>query len=342
MTATECTRTEGVALDNYTDLPCVPKVTAAGIILDCKSSPYLQTWNVRAQVNTSCPINQVIRAPYPRSLVNVPTNFILEPATFNNPDGYASEPQSPANLSQYIDAAGNPTEDGFTYGLWKDLRLVMRSQRFNGGESWFGQTVPKPQWTFSDRDWNTTTEYSKQQEGSTATYVYQTSSSGLPTELGRTFDSVNKIPGNSYTLPAYGVTVKSYCGHEWKVTVTMAKRVFHATGACVASYFNPDGTTYEPEGTSSVDCQPGNVAPGTFTYGWQDYVTDWAGVDLTQLGRATSYDLRTRTTSGGAWQGIIYVDEPQGVWVPVIEVQSVLRSACVAAGTCDPPTAPPQ
>jgi len=340
MTAATCTKTEGKALDEYSFLPCVPRLTTNGIVLDCKASDQLQTWNVHAEVNTSCPVNQVIRAPYPRSLVNVPTNFILEPAGYNNIDGYASEPQSPANWTSFIDANGNPTKLGYDASLWKDLRLIMRSQRFNGGETWFGQTVPKPQWTFADRDWNTTPPYPKQQEGGTATYTYQTSSAGLPTEFGRSFDAVNKVPGDTYTLPAYGVTVKSYCGHEWKVTITMAARTWHPSGACYETFINPDGTTHEPEGTSSSNCDAGWVSPGDWSYGWQDFSTDFAGIDLTQIGRTTSYDLRTRTISGGAWDGVVSWDQPQSVWVPVIEVQSVLRKECVAAGTCDTPTTP--
>jgi len=215
---------------------------------------------------------------------------------------------------------------------------------FHGGESWFGQSVPKPQWTFSDRDWNTaTSRYPQQQEGGTATYAYQTSSAGLTTEFGRSFDAANKAPSDTYNLPAYGVSIKSFCGHEWKVTITMAARTWNREQGAVCYQTNvyPDGTTFEPEGTSNTGCDAGWVVRGTWSYGWQDFSTDWAGIDLRQIGRTTSYDLRTRTISGGAWQEVVYWDQPSGIWVPVIEVQSVLRSECVANGTCAPPTAAP-
>lgn len=341
MTAVQCSQKTGPSLDKYTYLPCVPKLTTAGIVLDCKPNSAVQTWNLRAQTNTSCPVNQVIRAPYPRSLVNVATNFVLEPAIFDVADGNVSDPQNPANLADFLDANGNPTKEGYEASVWKNLRLYMRSQRFSGGENWFGQIVPKPQWIFTDRDWNSSTQYPRQQEGNQATYVYKTSSAGLSSLYGREFDPAGNAPGDQYDLPAYGVTMKTYCGHEWKVSITMAARTWHPSGACYQSYLNPDGTTYTPPGTSDEGCAEGWVAPGSYTYGWQDFTTDWAGIDLTQIGRATSYNLRTRTVSGGAWQGNVYWDQPSGVWVPVLEVQSVLRSACVANGTCLPPTALP-
>ncbi len=340
MTKTQCQKTEGISLDQYKQLPCVPVITPEGITLQCKSDGLLQTWNLRANSSTSCPVNQVLRSPYPRSLVNVPTNFLLQPQEYNTIDGNASSPQSPANLSEFVDANGNPTKSGYDAGVWKDLVLYMRSRRFNGGESWFGQTVPKPQWTFSDRSWNTG-PYAKKQEGTQATYVYQTSSAGLLTLFGREFDMVNKVPGNIYDLPAYDVTVKTFCGHEWKVTVTIATRTWHPSGACYPTTLYPDGTTYEPPGTSNDGCAPGYVSPGSYTYGWQNYQTDWAGIDLTQMGRSTSYDVRTTTQSGGMWQDTVYWDLPPGIWVPVVEVQSVLRDSCVASGACQPPSANP-
>ncbi|MCL4505280.1 MAG: hypothetical protein M1434_12165 [Chloroflexi bacterium] len=338
MTEDQCKKPESDTEDKYGDLPCAPVMTPNGITLECKGSSDIQTWNLSASVNTSCPVNEVQRSPYPRSLVNLPTTFVLQQEVYNTVDGIASAPQSPANLSDFVDANGNPNEYGYMSGIWKNLRLIMRSHRFTGGETWFGQTVPKPQWTFDDRSWNTG-PYPKEQEGNQATYVYQTSSAGLTTMNGREFDMVNKTPSDVYDLPAYGVTVKTYCGHEWKVSASLAARTWHPSGACYQSILYPDGSTYAPPGTSNDGCNPGWVSPGNYTYSWTDYTTDWAGVDLTQAGRPTSYDMRTRTTSGGTWQDTVYWDQPTGIWVPVVEVQSVLRNSCVASGQCAPPSA---
>ncbi|MCL5994813.1 MAG: hypothetical protein M1546_02015, partial [Chloroflexi bacterium] len=348
MARAQCETSEGTPLDEDTTLPCVPTITSEGIVLVCQPSAEIETWNVRAEVNTSCPINEVMRAPYPRALVNVTTTFILSPALYNPVDGtgFASDPQSPANLGSFVDAQGNPTEHGYEVGIWKDFRLLMRSHRFNGGEDWFGQTVPQPQWHFDDRSWNANA--SQDQQGPRATYIYQTSSAGLSTLSGRAFDMVNKRPADSYNLPAYGVTLRSYCGHDWKVTVKVAQRVWQPSGACYATELYPDGTTLEPEGTSNEGCEPGYVSPGQWSYGWQEYATEWTGIDLRQTGRATAYDSRTRTRSGGFFKDVSYWDTPSGdpdeasgIWVPVLEVQSVLRSACVASGECPPPKVEP-
>jgi hypothetical protein len=350
MTKAQCERPDGPPLEEYKELPCVPKMTTSGIVLECKSSGEILTWNVRAETLTTCPVNKVIRAPYPRTMVNVDTNFMLEPQEYNNIAGYPSTQQSPANLGDFIDGNGNPTEHGYQVGIWKDLQLIMRSRRFNGGETWGSdrdlsgaprakQIAPKPQWIFADRDWNTG-PYSKVQEGQHATYLYQTSSADLNTVFGRSFDMVNKVPGNDYNLPAYGVTVKTFCGHEWKVVVKIATRKWQPTSACFATVILPDGKTFEPDGTSNQGCEPGFVSNGSWTYAWMDFATEWAGIDLRDIGRATSYDVRTRTISGGLYKDQEYWDEPVGVWVPVVEVQSVLRDQCVAAGSCAPPKAP--
>jgi len=340
MTNEQCQDRQGPPLDTYTYLPCVPRLTDGGIVIECKPNEYLETWNVRAETNTSCPINTVLRSPYPRSLVNVSTQFVLQPTEYDVAEGNVSDPQSPANLATFVDANGNPTASGVTVGLWKNLRLYMRSHRFNGGESWFGQAVPPPQWSFNDRSWNIE-DSPVAQEGAQASYVYHTSSAGLDTLYGRAFDPVNNVPADTYNLPAYGVTVRSFCGHEWKVTVTLAVKRWQPTGTCYLTMVYPDGTTYEPPGTSNEGCPAGYVSQGNWTYAWDDRTTDWAGIDLTQIGRPTSYDMRTRTVSGGLYKGQEYWDTPSGVWVPVVEVQSVLRDECVAAGSCEPPKADP-
>ena len=340
MAQSECERVQGPPLEEYAFLPCVPHLTPGGIVLECRPSGEIQTWNVRAEVNTACPINEVMRAPYPRSLVNAETTFMLEPHEYNVIEGVFSAPQSPANLDHFLDDDGLPSEDGYSAGIWKNLRLVMRSRRFNGGETWFGQTVPRPQWVFTDRAWNDG-PLPATQSGQQARYVYQTSSAGLPTTFGRGFDAASKAPSTRFDLPAYAVNLTTYCGHEWKVEVELATRTWNRTGACYATRINPDGSTETPAGTSNEGCDPGYVAPGEWVYGWENNTTAWAGIDLTQIGRPTTYDFRTRTTSGGVFKGREYVDDPTGIWVPVIEIQSVLRDECVAAGTCAPPQAEP-
>jgi hypothetical protein len=339
MSAAECaSKVNEEKTDSSDEVPCTPRLTEAGFVLDCTPSDAdLQTWNVYAELDTSCPVNNVLRSPYPRSMVNMTTTFDLQSPDATSLAGVSTGLLAPDNLSSFVDEQGNPTQAGYKAGVWKNLRLFLRSRRFTGGESWFGQTVPKPQWTFLDRGWNVNGPFSQQQEGTQARYVYLTSSAGLTTTLGRAFDVANKVPLNTYNLAAYGVTIRSYCGHEWMVTYQIAGRVWQPSGACYQTTLYPDGTTEEPEGTSNEGCDPGYVSPGAWSYEWVDKTTTWAGVDMTGIGKSTTYDSRTKSMSGGTSGGEVYWDDQTGIWVPVVEVQSVLRDECVADGTCAPP-----
>jgi hypothetical protein len=356
MTSTECQRNEGIDLDQYDWLPCVFRLNPGGIEVDCSNTnPALQTWNIRAEVYTECPINEVLRAPYPRTLVNLETNFILQPKEYNDENGISTAPQSPANLADFIDADGNPTSEGYDVGVWKNMRLIMRSHRFTGGETWFGDTVPQPRWVFADRAWNAG-PFPSQQDGPTAKYQYETSSADLDTRFGRAFDIRNKVPANDFTLPAYPAQLTTYCGHEWMVVADLATKSWKKTGACYATRLYPDGSTYVPPGTDRADCPAGEVAPGEWEYGWSGYQTGragpngrwlWDGINLKDIGRPVSYDQRTRTKAGGVFKDPItktpriYWDDPWGLWIPVVEVQSTIRDECVATGACEPISAEP-
>ena len=356
MTNAQCKTGEGTNLGSYPELPCYFDVSPAGIVVDCSKSTndshgLLQTWNVRAGTQTTCPDNEVLRAPYPRTLVNLKTSFVLQPKEFNDENGNSSGPQSPANLTDFIDAHGNPTPQGYDIKVWKNLQLIMRSKRFNGGETWFGDAVPYPKWEFNDRAWNPGKFPQVQQDGPTANYLYETSSANLPTKLGRAFDIVNKVPANDFTLPAYPVQLTTFCGHEWMVTVDLPTKYWNKTGACYNTILYPDGTTYEPPGTNHADCPKGQVAPGDWKYGWTNFQTghpgsngkwQWDGIDLKKMGWPVSYASRTKTKAGGVFKdpttgtARVYWDDPWGIWVPVVEVQSTIRDQCVFDGTCEP------
>ncbi|HEY3290861.1 MAG TPA: hypothetical protein VGK87_12090, partial [Anaerolineae bacterium] len=172
MTAAQCSAQPTPTPKSPKDVPCTPRETPAGFVLDCTSAdPDVQTWNVYAELDTACPINDVLRSPYPRSMVNMTTTFTLQPPDATSLAGAATGLLSPDNLNSFVDDHGNPTKAGYKAGVWKNLRLYMRSRRFNGGENWFGQTAPKPQWTFADRTWNSDGSFSQQQNGAQATYV---------------------------------------------------------------------------------------------------------------------------------------------------------------------------
>lgn len=343
MTAAMCTPDTTTVVDEYKDYPCAPVIGPTGVLIECKPNPSLLTFNVHADVSTSCPINKVLRAPYPRSLVNVDTNFILQWQDYDSEGGNSSAPQSPDNLSDFVDANGNPTELGYSVGIWRNLVLTMRSERLQGGMVWFGQTVPNPQWLFEDRTWNTDRKYPTHQQGILAKFNYETSSAGLPNMNGRSYNPIYKVPADSYSLAAYSVIVKTFCGQQIKESVEVAQRTWTPDGKLPKDCFkpdpplNPDGSTNIPPGTSQDGCPAGKVAYGHWVYSWKSQTTDWAGVDETLTGSTTTYKTRLQTKAGGVLNNITYWDLPDGLWVPVVEIQSVLRDKCVSEGTCLPP-----
>ncbi len=341
MTKSQCPADSGLQTCDNT-LPCKPVITVNGVVLECPNSgdTGIDTSNLNASTLSSCPINEVLRSPYPRTMVNVPTQFFLQPALYDDINGYSTAPQSPKNLSNYVDSYGNPTEEGYNLGIWQNLVLTVRSHRFSGGETWLGQTVPQPNFVFSDRAWNNP-PYPSEQNGPQATYVYRTSSYGINNKHGREFDMVNKLVTDIYDLPSYSVQTNTYCGHDWKASVQLSTRNWHQDGSCYQTILYPDGSTYTPPGTSPDGCNPGWVAPGHWIYSWKSFVTDWNGVNMTQAGLSTTYDVQPNSVSGGIYDNVTYWDAPNGIWVPVLEVQSVLRGKCVAEGTCAPPAAEP-
>jgi hypothetical protein len=322
--------------DLHKNLPCDPFINAQGLMVYCAPRYGIETSAVNADVSTTCPVNEVQRAPYPRALVNAVTNYFLQPKPYDSEAGFSSPQQSPSNLADFIDAQGNPTSAGYAAGIWKNFNITMRTRRFNGGEVWFGQTAPAPLWVFEDRSWNTG---AREQTGFTANYTYKTSSAGLTSTGGRAYDLVNQRPTDTYNLPAYDVQITTSCGHEWKGAADVAQRGLWARdGECskIPMEFPPD---WMPDGYSSEGCKSGWYAPGHYNYTWTRYTTGWTGVDLVQTGKTTTYDTQMEAKAGGMVFGSQYWDAPSGIKVPVVEVQSVLRSACMASGTCDAPQA---
>ena len=330
------------AADNYhSKLPCDPFMAANGLTLVCAPRYGVRTANISAgPMNNTCPINEVLRAPYPRSLVNTETNYFLQPKTYDDPNGFSLPPQNPDNLSAFVDGNGLPTAAGYDAAIWRNFILTMRSQRFNGGENWFGQIASQPAWTFWDRSWNTGPN-PRSQAGLTAQYTYGTSSAGLGTTLGQGYDLINHTPSGAYTLPSYEVDNQTSCGHQWVGSADLSERTWNKDGPCVQGTPLPTNpvTYWGPAGTSPLGCPVGQFAPGHYIYYWSNFSTTWSNLDMRQAGRATSYDLQDTARGGGQVNSSYYWDNNGGIWVPVVEVQSVLRSSCVANSSCLPPAA---
>jgi hypothetical protein len=299
--------------DYRTVLNCLGDITVSQSLpgsgtveLDCPGWPEPTT--IR-----ECPTNQVIRMPYPRALVTVPVTFtliddfepILQTAVAGPPARNATMPKTPNGVLLRHGAAGLVT-------------LSVRGTRLQGGTNWFGQTVVSPTWTFQDRSWHSTTAFPSVQKGISTTYQYATSSFGLP-DKGRGFDFVNKVPANNYDLPAYPVQLATPCKYEYQLTVQKSWPFW--------TFSNPARTA------------------GQWNTQWVDIKTAWQNINMLDHGYPNTYEWWNVVRSGGRFKNVEYWDQPDPsqIWIPVLEVQSVLRSEqCAQSGNANCPPAEPE
>ncbi|HEY3289327.1 MAG TPA: hypothetical protein VGK87_04290, partial [Anaerolineae bacterium] len=319
MTAAMCDQSITYVGTNPPTPPCVPIIGPGGVQIECTPNPALVVSKIAADTSTNCPVNKVLRSPYPRSLVNVDTNFILQWTDYDNEGGNPSTPVSPDNLSLFIGPDGLPNDAGYAAHVWKDLIVSMRSQRLYGGTNWLGQLVPNPQWAFEDRVWNSDRKYPTHQDGVVTKFNYQTSSAGLPDYNGRAYNPIYKAPADTYGLPSYSVQVKTFCGQEIKISWKEAAQDYLVKdGPCftppaVTPAINPDGTPNIPSGTSTYFCKKGQVSLVHWVYKWVAKDTGWVPIDLTKTGSSNTYASTLLTKAGGVLNSITYWDLGDGL-----------------------------
>jgi hypothetical protein len=291
---------------------------------------------LRGSIPIDCPINVAFRQPYPRSLVSERVQFQLLPA-----DWYPSEvgawttPADPDNLEAIEDDDDNPIGLGF----YKRMQLGLRSERLPAGSFWpppanpprtvAPQEVPKVLWNFTGRAGN---GEPNAQYGISGTYSYAAASYSGPDALngstpskGRRFDFVNRRPGSTYDLPAYAVAVKSYCGFWYAIKGMRSAKYWMNTSSCRPKPIDPrTGLPYLPALTNDVACPPGQYAAGDWKFYWQEFQTQWEPKDMREESMPNSFLTQLKTTGGGTFAGREYREpERGGVWVPVVEVQTV-------------------
>jgi hypothetical protein len=294
---------------------------------------------LRGETPISCPINEVLRIPYPRSLVNETTKFNLTPAQwFPSESGTFSTPSDPDNIAAFIDADGNPIREG----LYRQIQLGLRAERLKGLQEWppisyirptdkfqVPETVPEVTWTFSGRAAN---GEASTQVGLTTTYSYAAASyykDGLPNGTvatgGRRFDFNTRKPSSAYDLPAYPVKLISYCGFWYAIRGDVSKKEWKSESTCENKPISPiDGLPFIPAGMAEDKCFNGQISYGHYEYRWEKFQTPWRPKDLREEFWPTSYIYEDRVTSGGVFAGREW-KEPYaaGILVPVIEVQTV-------------------
>jgi hypothetical protein len=291
---------------------------------------------LRGELPIDCAINVALRQPYPRALVSEKVEYQLIPAMwFPSESGGWTSPADPDNLAEMEDEWGMPIGIGF----YKQMQLGLKSERLPAGTYWpppavparpvGPQLVPKPQWTFDGRSangelstqWGISGTYSY----AAASYVGPNATNGATPNKGRRFDFANRRPGTSYDLPAYGTRVKTYCGLWYAIRGLRSAKYWVNTSICRPKPIDPvTGLPFLPALTNDVNCPAGQYATGDWKYYWQSFQTIWEPKDLREEGMPNSFLTQNKTTGGGTFAGLEYREAPTGgVWVPVVEVQTV-------------------
>ena len=334
-------------------LPCPEFALQGGqAVLDCTGYQG-HSWSLSARVSSACPINEVLRRPYPQTLVGLATNLKLLPTHADENWSQRLTHPDVANGSA-LAADGTPRRAG----LFRELQLGLRSERLRESRGyWLDQRIPPVAFHFSDHAWNAAHRQYPVDQTSTgkgidsdgdALFVYETSSWGLPLK-GRGFDYAGNVPARDNGAPAYRVTVTAPCGHAWRVvwteSVQRVTRVDYDNGRCylIGTIRNTDPTLrYTQE-----NCAPGyeHYWNETVAYDWEDRDTGWHEIDLrTAAHLGTAYYPMTTVRAGGVYRGQSYWEDtaigPE-LRIPVLEAQGVLVPQCYAEGRCELPAPDP-
>jgi hypothetical protein len=131
-------------------------------------------------------------------------------------------------------------------------------------------------------------------------------------EKGRALTISSGTLGDVYNLPAYFVKQETPCKYEVQVTVQKSYPYW--------KYTNPDQTA------------------GEWREQWVDVVSPWRNVDMRDYGYPQPYEMWPKVRSGGIFRGVLlWEPTPRNIWVPVLEMQSTLRSTdCGVSGNCPP------
>jgi hypothetical protein len=284
----------------------------------------------------SCPVNEVLRVPYPRALVSEPVDFQLLPSQWSPSEGgrHGNE-YNPTNLSDLIDEDGNPIGEG----IHRKVLVWMRGERLVYQSQWppflppgSRQTgtmdVPDIRWDFTGRS----SAFENTQYGTSARFSYETASyvgpnaaTGAVSNKGRRFDFNADIPTDSYDLPAYPASVQTYCGLWRKITGEKSERYWHRLTQCFPTYEDPQGNLVVPAGHSTEGCPTGSIAYGEWRYRWKPFTTEWVPMDMRdETGAPVSFIVMRWTTSGGVFKNQRWWEPTYGgLWVPAVEVQTV-------------------
>jgi hypothetical protein len=143
--------------------------------------------------------------------------------------------------------------------------------------------------------------------------------------------------------PAYQVRVPTYWAAEWALQWKQWERVPGCMEDTCTCQSCPEGETC----SGKCDCRAGRPAGYCSgereycdcedKYEWVDHFDGWHVIDVSAYRPGPWYETSYSVYSGGEYPGCAFeygAGTGTAVPVPVIEVQSVIRDACVLDGTC--------
>jgi hypothetical protein len=278
-------------------------------------------WSDVMRVSTECPTNVVFRNAYPRVLVNRDVQFALEPQQWSpSAAGNASNEVQTRDLASFVQPDDTPTRAG----LVRKMKLMLRSERLEKGREWEGDIAAAPKFEFGG------VGSASAAQGYVVTYRWTASSAGGPAH-GRRYSVERDALTDSYDMPANQVNVQTHCGHWWLMTWEESEGYDESVFGICQTATSPVPVDYTTDG-----CQPGDMRPvaKTTKYRWVNKSSgaDWTEINMksdVEPALPTSYAVQTRTQGVGKFKGALQADPVGEMWVPVVEVQSVLRSdAC--------------
>jgi hypothetical protein len=317
-----------VDVDNDGDagLPCRwAETTGSSAQLQCQDGSG-RVWLLSVNIATTCPMNEVLVEPYPRALVSVPQRFALIPREWNpSADGVWSPPQNVYSMDGVTDWSGQPLQAG----LVRNVQFGLRSQRLAFGSRWLGALVPNVNWTYSTGSAN---GEALVQQGITSTYSFAAASyvgpdisTSAQANKGRAFNFTAKAPSTAYTLPAYPVVIKSYCGFWQSIKLEESRRYWHPFSECIPVRRDDDGNPSIPVGFSTEGCPSDQMSYGEWRYYWEPITLQaWTPINMQRFGSPSPYVGFTRATAHGVFNNAVWIEPTgRGLWVPVVEVQTV-------------------
>ncbi len=322
--------------DPGTDWPCqdVPNVYPGGIDQTCDD------WEWQIRVVAQIPPAQVLRNPWPRSLVGLPTKFWYVGAT-ERVEAFSAGRAFPCNVehgrvygvSEPLPTCPAPV-GGVLAGTRVNRQLGAAWQRWvNGAPPLFGFRPPyEALLTIEDRAWNGGPRAYEVLPGSLIEHTFETSSYGL-IENGPLWNPACQeqlctcdARVQSWDMPAYQGGVQTWWYPQWTWRYDEFQCVHQDWGPCFYRDAPPIGQTWQNcdgNGDGSADANWYQLHQCT-GWAWRTVTEPWNTYDLRKLGYTPIIPWGAVESAGADGNGLPCGSFGPGLPIPVIELQAIL------------------